>query len=800
MTGPLWSSDNSEKDQAGRYWTAMEPDPQAGQVDGVVRGVDGSGASKEAERAVWDGGGARPPRKPFHPGSHGGRAGGPRDPHQLPRRLQGAHDCCYATPRSGSRHPNITVTAARSTGCGASRGSAASARLRPCTQCYSATTSHDLAHASSATRRRNRARVTLSPRQGSQGSHKGHLPGGEGGSGPDWEWGSQDVEGKGKSGRVGGHPGWDVETGRSVASVTWADGNTKLPRGPQGQGGIKCVGRRRRLTTGSIIPRLAHSFWVGTWCVVIDDLDTVKRLQAGHGDGDSDMAPARPAPGGVGAQGVTAAASPGRWKQEPGRTALQWRPTSASRAGTTAAAGRGQAWNMADDEGNTALHYAPWIAHANNTPLHCAISGGSAASGIVEVLTEVPGIDITATNSQGSLSCTTRPSKDTRCEAVKKILARARQLVDAQKEDGFTALHWSALNNHGRWPGFSSRGRCDECSQTVLLHALAAWRAAGHVGLVAAAGGRGCSVNAEDGRGIRAARGTERHSCRPVGWGRGGTRGPAAACPGVLPAHPHQRLSTTQLQGLRPPGNAGVTAGAAVACFLALEGADLSYANHAAGARWTWATEGRVSKPCRDVPSASVSRGGLSGRQAGGVGPGTRLVISAPTPVTNLHVPAPSGPRPPSAWVSELALLVLFAPVPAPHGVRGVLAEDEEVHQVPGGHHQEAASRWQEVVSAAPHPARRGSWWRSSQSRYRQMEERLTAPSVSTATSAPRVPVRPRRVRACGAALSACPICASPSATASRSSVAPAPAGPPVPGQHLRPPLHTPIQFYKKIP
>lgn len=36
-----------------------------------------------------------------------------------------------------------------------------------------------------------------------------------------------------------------------------------------------------------------------------------------------------------------------------------------------------------------------------NTPLHYAISAGAGASGIVEVLTEVPGIDVTPTNSQG---------------------------------------------------------------------------------------------------------------------------------------------------------------------------------------------------------------------------------------------------------------------------------------------------------------------------------------------------------------------------------------------------------------
>lgn len=32
--------------------------------------------------------------------------------------------------------------------------------------------------------------------------------------------------------------------------------------------------------------------------------------------------------------------------------------------------------------------------------------------------------------------------------ATEKILARARQLVDVKKDDGFSALHLAALNNH----------------------------------------------------------------------------------------------------------------------------------------------------------------------------------------------------------------------------------------------------------------------------------------------------------------------------------------------------------------
>lgn len=37
--------------------------------------------------------------------------------------------------------------------------------------------------------------------------------------------------------------GWDVETGRSVASVTWADGTTNVYRvGHKGKVDLKCVG------------------------------------------------------------------------------------------------------------------------------------------------------------------------------------------------------------------------------------------------------------------------------------------------------------------------------------------------------------------------------------------------------------------------------------------------------------------------------------------------------------------------------------------------------------------------------
>ena len=48
--------------------------------------------------------------------------------------------------------------------------------------------------------------------------------------------------GEGKIGRVVDIRGWDVETGRSVASVTWSDGTTNVYRvGHKGKVDLKCT-------------------------------------------------------------------------------------------------------------------------------------------------------------------------------------------------------------------------------------------------------------------------------------------------------------------------------------------------------------------------------------------------------------------------------------------------------------------------------------------------------------------------------------------------------------------------------
>ncbi|NP_001356096.1 E3 ubiquitin-protein ligase MIB2 isoform 5 [Mus musculus] len=716
---------------------------------------------------------------------------------------QGAHDLLlYDNAQIGIRHPNIICDCCKKHGL---RGMRWKCRVcfdyDLCTQCYMHN-KHDLTHAFERYETSHSRPVTLSPRQGlPRIPLRGIFQGAKVVRGPDWEWGSQDG-GEGKTGRVVDIRGWDVETGRSVASVTWADGTTNVYRvGHKGKVDLRCVGEaaggfyykehlpklgkpaelQRRVSAdgqpfqrgdkvkclldtdvlrdmqeghGGWNPRMAefigqmgtvhritdrgdvrvqfnhetrwtfhpgaltkhNSFWVGDVVRVIGDLDTVKRLQAGHGEWTDDMAPALGRVGKVvkvfGDGNLRVAVGGQRWTfspsclvayrpeedanldvaerarenksslsvaldklrtqksdpEHPGRLVVEAALGNVARAldllrrhpeqvdtknqGRTAlqvAAYLGQvelvrlllqaraSMDLPDDEGNTVLHYTAMgnqpeatrvllsagcavdarngtrstalhvavqrgflevvkilcergcdvnlpDAHAD-TPLHSAISAGAGASSIVEVLTEVPGIDVTATNSQG-FTLLHHASLKGHVLAVRKILARARQLVDAKKEDGFTALHLAALNNHREVAQVLIReGRCDVNVRNRKLQSplhLAVQQA--HLGLVPLLVDAGCSVNTEDEEGDTALHvALQRHQLLPLVADRAG------GDPGPL-----QLLSRLQASGL--PGCTELTVGAAVACFLALEGADVSYANHRGRSPLDLATEGRVLK------------------------------------------------------------------------------------------------------------------------------------------------------------------------------------------------------------
>ncbi|XP_047580300.1 E3 ubiquitin-protein ligase MIB2 isoform X3 [Lutra lutra] len=387
-------------------------------------------------------------------------------------------------------------------------------------------------------------------------------------------------------------------------------------------------------------------------------------------------------------------------------------------------------------------------AHAN-TPLHCAISVGAGASGIVEVLTEVPGIDVTATNSQG-FTLLHHASLKGHTLAVRRILARARQLVDAKKEDGFTALHLAALNNHREVAQVLIReGRCDVNVRNRKLQSplhLAVQQA--HVGLVPLLVDAGCSVNAEDEEGDTALHvALQRHQLLPlVADGAGGDPGPL------------QLLSRLQASGL--PGSGELTAGTAIACFLALEGADLSYANHRGRSPLDLAAEGRVLKALQGCAQRFRERraGG-----SGGAAAGPRLVQGPPNTVTNLHVAAPSGPEAAECLVcSELALLVLFSPCQHRTVCEECARRMKKCIRCQVAIGKKLRPDGTEVASATPAPGPPRQLVEELQSRYRQMEERITCPICIDSHIRLVFQCGHGACAPCGAALSACPICRQP--------------------------------------
>lgn len=114
--------------------------------------------------------------------------------------------------------------------------------------------------------------------------------------GPDWDWGNQDG-GEGKVGKVTDVRGWDSESGRSVAAVTWSSGSTNVYRvGHKGKVDLKYV----QAASGGFYYRehlpvlgefsdfpasasITHQFKVGDKVRVDLDAEILRMMQEGHG-------------------------------------------------------------------------------------------------------------------------------------------------------------------------------------------------------------------------------------------------------------------------------------------------------------------------------------------------------------------------------------------------------------------------------------------------------------------------------------------------------------------------------------
>uniref|UniRef100_A0A8C4EZR6 E3 ubiquitin-protein ligase MIB2 n=1 Tax=Dicentrarchus labrax TaxID=13489 RepID=A0A8C4EZR6_DICLA len=371
-----------------------------------------------------------------------------------------------------------------------------------------------------------------------------------------------------------------------------------------------------------------------------------------------------------------------------------------------------------------------------DTPLHDAIAKDF--RNIIEILVLVPNIDFTQQNHRGFNLLHYAALKGNKL-ATEKILARARQLVDVKKEDGFSALHLAALNNHRDVAEILIKeGRCDinirnNRNQTPLQLAVTQ----GHTDLVQLLVAEGADVNMEDEDGDTAMHVAllRPHSTEESSEGCSST---TLYC----------RLNASGLLG-----NTELSVGAAIACFLAQEGADINYANHKGKSPLDLVADGtmlQLIKSFSEKHRYMSVKAGLSS---------LRRVHTTPNTMTNLVLPTPPGPSE-CLICSELALLVLFCP--CQHSVaceecahrmkkcikcqvtitKKIRQDQTEVDCSPGTENSEQHNLLEQL-----------------QSRYRQMEERITCPICIDNHIKLVFQCGHASCIDCSAALKTCPIC-----------------------------------------
>uniref|UniRef100_A0A3B5A8W5 E3 ubiquitin-protein ligase MIB2 n=1 Tax=Stegastes partitus TaxID=144197 RepID=A0A3B5A8W5_9TELE len=849
---------------------------------------------------------------------------------------QGAYDLLlYDNAQIGVRHSNIICDSCKKHGIMGMRWKCKVCfDYDLCTQCYM-NNKHDLSHAFERYETAHSQPVSLAPRQNlPRIILKGIFQGVKVVRGPDWDWGNQDG-GEGKVGKVVDIRGWDTESGRSVASVTWSNGTTNVYRMghkgkvdlkyvSDGQGGfyykdhlpklgehaelqrqesadghsfqqgdkVKCllevdILRQMQEGHGGWNPKMAeyicrigtvhritdrgdvrvqysnnirwtfhpgaltkvNTFGVGELVRVLEDMESVKRLQAGHGEWTDSMTPVlgqvgkvlkvyadgdlRVAFGGqtwtfnpacLSAQPVEVDAnlmtaenpnesgstvisvlekllSQSTEQDNPSRLVIEAAQGSANKVrelvqkypdkvdiknqGKTAlqvAAHQGHmevvkallqansSIEVKDEDGDAALHYTAFGNQAeiarlllskganvnllNNsmcTALHIAVNKGFTDlvrvltehsadinlqdsygdtplhdaiakdfRNIIEILVVVPNIDFTQQNHRGFNLLHHAALKGNKL-ATEKILGRARQLVDVKKEDGFSALHLAALNNHRDVAEILIKeGRCDinirnNRNQTPLQLAVMQ----GHTDLVQLLVAEGADVNMEDEDGD-----TAMHVAL------------------LRPQLANVVLSPLNSSGLL--GSTELNVGTAIACFLAQEGADINYANHKGKSPLDLVADGAMLQVIKSFSENSAS---------------LRRVHTTPNTMTNLVLPTPPGPSE-CLICSELALLVLFCP--CQHSVaceecahrmkkcikcqvtitKKIRQDQTEVDCSPGTENSEQHNLLEQL-----------------QSRYRQMEERITCPICIDNHIKLVFQCGHASCIDCSAALKTCPIC-----------------------------------------
>ncbi|KAJ8257614.1 hypothetical protein GJAV_G00187700 [Gymnothorax javanicus] len=377
-----------------------------------------------------------------------------------------------------------------------------------------------------------------------------------------------------------------------------------------------------------------------------------------------------------------------------------------------------------------------------DTPLHDAIAKDF--RNIIETLTIVPGIDFTKQNNRGFNLLHHAALKGSKL-AMERILARARQLVDVKKEDGFSALHLAALNNHREVAEILIKeGRCDvnirnNRNQTALQLAVTQ----GHAEMVQLLVSEGADVNMEDEDGD-----TAMHvalSRQQLAVAMATTVGEGSSL--------YTRLNESGLLG-----STELNIGAAIACFLAQEGADINYANHKGKSPLDLVTDSTVMqliKTFSEKHRALQLQAGTSGSSSACL----RRIHTTPNTMTNLVMPTLPGPSE-CLICSELALLILFNP--CQHSV----ACEECAHRMKKCIKCQVTitkkiRQDQTEVDSSPSAelSDQHSLLEQLQSRYRQMEERITCPICIDKQIKLVFQCGHASCLDCSSALKACPLC-----------------------------------------
>ncbi|XP_030842660.1 E3 ubiquitin-protein ligase MIB2 isoform X3 [Strongylocentrotus purpuratus] len=222
---------------------------------------------------------------------------------------QGAYDLLlFDNAPAGIKHQNITCNGCKQEGIQGMRWKCISCEdYDLCSACYFAG-KHDHNHEFVRLVTQSSAGARVSKRQNCAKTQvRGLLPGARVVRGADWDWGDQDG-GDGKAGNIINIRGWEQESGRSVANVTWGTSLTNVYRiGHKGKVDLKYtkdavggyyykdhlpklgeVGEQnpqRAATDGPTV-----TYCVGDKVKVILTVDVLKAMQEGHGGWNPKMA------------------------------------------------------------------------------------------------------------------------------------------------------------------------------------------------------------------------------------------------------------------------------------------------------------------------------------------------------------------------------------------------------------------------------------------------------------------------------------------------------------------------------